>query len=353
MIVRIKGIARVWKTLASGERRVYLYAWRGGPLLTDENGEPLQLGDPRIVKAHADAVEQHRAKTADTLETLIDEFVASSDYKSKSAKTKRDYDRYLANIKRYQVNGRKLASMPIDAIQVPAARGLFKAWRDTMAEKPRTADYAWTTLARVLSVAKDRGRIAVNVCERGGRLYKADRAEKIWTKADISAFMAVASEPLKLALIMGLWTGQREGDLLRAPWSAYDGKTLRIRQRKTGARVSIPVGEPLRIAMDAAPRVATTIQTNTRKLSWTEDGFRTSWGKACGKAGVTHLTYHDLRGTAVTRLAMAGCSTSQIGAITGHSLKDVQTILDTHYLGGQIELAEIAIEKLERFAKSL
>lgn len=76
-------------------------------------------------------------------------------------------------------------------------------------------------------------------------------------------------------------------------------------------------------------------------------------GRACTAAGVDDLTFHDLRGTAVTRLALAGCNTSQIGAITGHSLKDVQSILDTHYLGGQLELAEIAISKLEQFANGL
>jgi hypothetical protein len=36
----------------------------------------------------------------------------------------------------------------------------------------------------------------------------------------------------------------------------------------------------------------------------------------------------------------------QIAAITGHSLKDVEAILDGHYLGGAVELAEQAIVKL-------
>jgi hypothetical protein len=36
----------------------------------------------------------------------------------------------------------------------------------------------------------------------------------------------------------------------------------------------------------------------------------------------------------------------QIAAITGHSLKDVQEILDAHYLGGTLELTEQAILKL-------
>jgi hypothetical protein len=95
------------------------------------------------------------------------------------------------------------------------ARGKFKSWRDTMADRPRTADYAWTVLARVLSVAKDRGLIAVNVCERGGRLYETNRTEIVWTAEHISKFCAVASEPLQFALLLALWTGQRQGDLVR------------------------------------------------------------------------------------------------------------------------------------------
>ena len=121
-----------------------------------------------------------------------------------------------------------------------------------------------------------------------------------------------------------------------------------MRQGKTGARVSIPVGSLLKEALDAAPRRSTTILTNTRGRAWTEDGFRASWGKACVAAGIEGLTFHDLRGTAVTRLALAGCEVPQIASITGHALKDVESILDTHYLGGRVELAEQAIAKLEK-----
>lgn len=346
--VHLKGVARVWKTLADGRRIRYIYAWRGGPLLRDEHGAPLQDGDPRLVAAYAAAQAEAKPKTKDTLDTLISEFKASSDYITKSPKTQRGYDLYIERIRQHQVGQRSMADMPLDAIQHQSARGVFKGWRDTMADRPRTADYAWVTLARILSVAKDRGRISVNVCERGGRLYEADRAEQLWDADHIAAFNATASEPLRMALIMALWTGQRQGDLLRVPWSAYDGRRLRIRQGKTGARVSIPVGSVLRETLDNATRHSTTILTNTRGRSWTEDGFRASWGKACSRAGIDGLTFHDLRGTAVTRLALAGCEVPQIAAITGHALKDVESILDAHYLGGRVELAEQAIAKLEK-----
>ena len=134
-------------------------------------------------------------------------------------------------------------------------------------------------------------------------------------------------------------------------WNAYDGTHIRLRQGKTGKRVTIPVGAPLKAALDvakAAGRVTTTILANTRGEPWTEDGFRTSWGKAFHKAGLLDdLHFHDLCGTAVTRLALAGCTVPQIAAITGHSLKDVENILEAHYMGGAVELAEAAIVKLD------
>jgi integrase len=80
---------------------------------------------------------------------------------------------------------------------------------------------------------------------------------------------------------------------------------------------------------------------------WTSDGFRTSWGKAFSRSGLSDdLHFHDLRGTAATRLALTGCSVPQIAAITGHSLADVESILQAHYLGGAIDLAEATIVKL-------
>ncbi|HTZ65946.1 MAG TPA: tyrosine-type recombinase/integrase [Roseiarcus sp.] len=80
---------------------------------------------------------------------------------------------------------------------------------------------------------------------------------------------------------------------------------------------------------------------------WTEGGFRASFRKACIKAGISGLTFHYLRGAAVTRLALMGVEVPEIAAITGYSLKDVHAILDAHYLHRDPKLAWNAIRKLE------
>jgi integrase len=79
--------------------------------------------------------------------------------------------------------------------------------------------------------------------------------------------------------------------------------------------------------------------------------FRTSWAKVCRKAGIVGLTFHDLRGSAVVRLALADATVPQIATLTGHSLRDVEAILDAHYLGRDVKLAKIAVMKLEKGTK--
>ena len=206
--------------------------------------------------------------------------------------------------------------------------------------------------SRVLSWGMDRELVAANPCARGGRLYRGSRAEKIWTDADEAAFLDRAPTHLHLPLLLALWTGQRQGDLLRLPWSAYDGTHIRLRQSKGGARVVIKVGAPLKAALDATPKRSTIMLTTSDGKPWTPDGFRASWGKACKRAGVVGVTFHDLRGTAVTRLALAGCTEAEIATITGHSLRSVRAIIDTHYLSRDPALGESAIRKLETRTKS-
>jgi len=347
MHVRLKGLNRVRKKLADGRTVEYFYAWKGGPRLP---GKP---GSPEFIAAYNEAVKAKVPVCKAGLNSLLDAFEDSADFAKLGERTQKDYKRHLRAIVA------EFGYFPLAALDTERdrarSRSEFLKWRDTLAKSSRRqADYTLSTFARVFSWGRDRGLVIANPLESRGRLYRSERAESVWSEADEHAFNAVASKELRLALLLAVWTGQRQGDLLRLTWTAYDGKTIRFKQAKTGKRVSIPVAATLRAALETAKLKrgdAVTILTNSRGKPWTADGFRTSWGKACQKAKISGLTFHDLRGTAVTRLALAECSEAEIATITGHSLKDVGSILDSHYLSRDQGLAESAIRKLETRTK--
>jgi len=342
MRVRLRGINSKRKKLADGSFKTYYWAWKGGPPLRGE------LGSPEFIASYNEAVAQKVTPPRGKLFSVLQQYQASEDFRSLADSTRRSY---IALIKRVE---KSFGDFPLSAMTDRRTRGIFMEWRDQIAASAgrRQADYAWVVLARVLSFGMDRGLVAANPCARGGRLYRGSRADKIWTAEDEAAFYERAPAHLHLALTLGLWTGQRQGDILRLPWSAYDGKHIRLKQSKTGRRVVIKVGAPLKAALDAAPKRSTTILTNSDGASWTSDGFRTSWGKACKRAGITGVTYHDLRGTSVTRLALADCTEAEIATVTGLSLRSVRAIMDTHYLSRDQALGDSAITKLERRTNS-
>jgi integrase len=336
MRINAKGLHWTVARLADGTKRIYWYAWRGGPRLRGEPGSP-----EFIVDFNAAATMKAPAPEGKLL-ALTQAFQRSQDFLELRERTRADYIKQIAKIER------KLGDCPLKALSDPRTRGVFLGWRDELAlRSKRQADYTWTVLARVLSWAKGRGLTTVNPCERGGRVYHGTRVDFVWSVEDEAAFLNHAPAHLHLPLLLALWTGQRQGDLLRLPWSAYNGTHIRLRQSKTGGRVEIRAGGPLKAALDAASRKSPIILLTSEGRPWTSDGFRASWGKACAKAGIEGRTFNDLRGTAVTRLALVGATEAEIATITGHSLRDVRSILDAHYLHRDPALAESAISKLE------
>lgn len=341
MRVHLKGINSKRKRLADGSYKTYYWAWKGGPALRGK------LGSPEFIASYNEAVAKKVMPPTGKLLGVLQAYQLSDDFRDLANRTKLDYVRQIKLIER------DFADFPLSAMTDRRTRGIFKAWREHLADTSRRqADYAWVVLARVLSFGMDRGLVAANPCTRGGRLYRGSRAEKIWTAADEAAFLAGAPAHLHLPLLLALWTGQRQGDLLRLPWSTYDGNQIRFRQSKGGRQVAIPVGAPLKTALDAATKRSPIILTNSKGKPWSPNGFRASWAKACKRTGVVGVTFHDLRGTAVTRLALCGCTEAEIATLTGHSLRSVRAILDIHYLSRDPALAESAIRKLERGTKA-
>ena len=305
-------------------------------------------GTPEFVASYNAAVAQKVAPPDGVLLALLMRFQDSAEFQfGISPRTRRDY---IKQIKRIE---RAFGDFPIKALDDPRATSVFLEWRDQLAQTSlRQADYAYSTLSRILSWAQKRRLIAENPCAKGGKLYHGTRVHKVWDDEDVGRFLRTAPPYVRLAMLLAINTGQRQGDLLRLPWSAYDGTNIKLRQGKTGAYVTIPVADALKAGLDAAPRRSPIMLTNSDGKPWSESGFQGAWGKATIRAGIRGLTFHDLRGTAVVTLARAGCNEVEIYSITGHKPGDVRAILTTHYLSRDAEVAGNGIAKLNRYKKA-
>lgn len=274
MRIRLRGIASASATLSTGQRVTYYYAWRGGPRLV---GKP---GSPEFVASYEAAHRHRREPDPSLLRGVIAAYKSSRDFLSLRERTRADYLKQIAKVES------AFGDLPVDALDDPRVTKDFLDWRDGMASSPRQADYAWTVLMRVISWARGRGLTAYRPPDRVERLYHADRADKIWTEENISAFMAVAPETLQRALLLAIETGQRQGDLLVLPWGAYDGTWVRLRQSKTGRAVKIPVTRRLRAVIENTPRKSPVILTNSYGRPWQPNAFRKAWGTVSRKAGL-------------------------------------------------------------------
>jgi integrase len=148
-----------------------------------------------------------------------------------------------------------------------------------------------------------------------------------WSEEEIAAFEATFAIGTRerLALALGLYTGQRRGDVIRMGRQHLRDGVMHVRQEKTNAVLAIPVHPELARVLTAVPPTQMTFIQTLRGKPFTGHAFSDWFGKACDKAGLgAQCTFHGLRKAACRRLAEAGCSANEIAAISGHStLKEV------------------------------
>ena len=221
--VMLKGVHRVKRQLAGGGHSLHFYAWRGGPRIEAAPDTPEFLAEWQRLTADRHVPRHHNG----TLQELINAYQKGPAFTDLAAETREAYVRRIRKIEA------AFGDLPLAAISDPRTRGAMLDWRDGMSGK-READYCLTVLARVLSWAKDRGRITVNPLERPGRLYSGTRVEIIWTDAEIDALLAKASLAVRLPFLLALHTGQREGDLLRLTWAACSATNWMRTARQSG-----------------------------------------------------------------------------------------------------------------------
>jgi integrase len=305
-----KGVWFTRKTLASGDVVRYGYLGRGAGMEA--------LGREGCPDFHYRLAEVLRRAPQDgKVAHLIWRYKTSAEFQKLRPLTRRDYNRHLDKIHA------KFGGLRIEAINAAAISDHIFRWRDDLAKvSPRQADYSISVLAAMLAWCLSRGLVSHNRAAGVGDVYKADRTKKVWTTEMEAALLAVASEPIVRGTILAIETGLSQEDLLVLPWTAIRGNVIVSRRLKNGTPVAIPISPRLRDMLDAAPRTAETILTGVRGNPMSPNGnsLRDAFRKATADAGIEDRTFHDLRGTFITRRRAMGWTGEETALCSGHKI---------------------------------
>lgn len=341
MLVRVKGVHHVKRKLADGTYRHHYYAWRGGPKIKAKPHAP------EFVMEVARLRELAAREPTLTLDSLIDRFTGTDhepnpDWLALAETTRRDH------LYAFRLIRKKWPRLPLHLTQEKGMKDDIRKWHRSFAQNPRKADKLLFSLSKLFSYGIACELIDKNPCHGITRLYKGSRRDFIWTPDLIRRFRENAPSHLLLPFEIAIATGQRQSDILGLSWRDYDGTYLRFHQSKTGKKLKVRVHSRLKAMLDAMPKDTLRICLNSRGRPWTKDGFKTSWGKECDKLGITDVTFHDLRGTFITERWKEGNDIKRIALISGHSIGEVTTILERHYLSPDQEDSDAVILRMER-----
>jgi integrase len=170
-----------------------------------------------------------------------------------------------------------------------------------------------------------------------------------WTDGEIAQFERhhPIGSRARLALALLLYTGQRRGDVIRMGAQHIRNGALHVKQEKTGVELVIPLHPALATIIAVAPRDHLTFVTTRLAGPFEGSAFSRWFRNQCDKAGLPHCSAHGLRKAAVRRLAEAGCTTHEIGAITGHA--SLTELVRYTRAADQRRLAEAAMIKTRTF----
>jgi hypothetical protein len=296
----------------------------------DRPGVP--LGADRVT-AWSHAAELNRERDAEraglgkvrlvdgTVRWLTQRYLASPYFREKAPKTRHEYQR--AGVWLVELWG----DLPAEAItprvvQEAKAAGTATPWETNARLRFVSLLYGWARL---------QGLVAANPAERFRKLRTRPRAV-IWEPEEVTTFLRDATPSIRLAVALGLYTLQREGDLLLLPWSAVAGGRFRLTQQKTGKLVGAELHPVLHRALEATRRQAVQVLVSEATAKpYRADHFRHVFAYDRARLGLRReLQFRDLRRTGAVTLARDGVPLQQIAALAGWEIGTTQEILKTY-----------------------
>lgn len=197
---------------------------------------------------------------------------------------------------------------------------------------PATINRSLSALKKALTLAWDRGAIPENYGLRIKRLQENNAREIYLTIQEVESIASKATKPVQAAIWISLFTGCRRGEILALKPEDISTDSIVIRAGNTKALKTrtIPIVTPVRPWLEFVP------------LPMNFEGLKTGFRRARVKAGMPHVTFHDLRRSCGTLMVQAGVDLYVISKVLGHSS---MAVTQKHYAHMQIEQLRSGMEK--------
>lgn len=309
--LELKGIHFVNYRQKDKRRKWQVYAWRGGPKIMSAFGERKPALTPVAVEAFREAHEKRDAPAKDTFESLVQLYMTSPEFSGLADSTKREYRKWI----KHALDRFKTA--PLKLFSDSRMRGEILSWRDQWAHAPRQSHFAMQVLSRILNWGVQRGYLLHNPASNMPSLYRANRADIIWTEEEIEAVTACMKPHVALAFRLAAWTGLARSDLVELRWDQVGELYIERARNKTNITQIIPIFDETRELLKQFPKTAVTVITNRSGKPYSFDGFSTAVDRAKRRADIEGKTLHDLRGTFATKLMSKNFSDTEIDEIMG------------------------------------
>ena len=299
----VRKLDRPYIAIRRAGNRTYFYFRKNGKMVRlPDNPDSLEFD--RAYWACRSGKSSKSIKT--TFDALIKSYRSSPAFLKLKPRTRQGYEAVLLLIS--EKNGSKdfCALRRKDVI----------AARDAYADTWRKANSIVETLSILAKHAIDLEWITSNPAT-GVEKLKGGSYEP-WPQWALDAFEREASGIALTAYHLGVGTGQRLEDLCRMEWDHYDGEGIHVIQGKTGARVWVACPSKLSNYLQTLPRAGRYILAKNPTQGLTKSQVQKAVALVRKAIGAEAYVIHGWRYTAAAQLAEAGCSDSQIQAVTGH-----------------------------------
>ena len=124
-------------------------------------------------------------------------------------------------------------------------------------------------------------------------------------------------------VLFAIETGMRRGEILSLCWQHVhlDKRYVHLPDTKNGDSRDVPLSPQ---AMELLRELPRNIREDQVVLPLHFEALKSSWRRACCRAGIIDLRFHDLRHEATSRFFEKGLNVMEVAAITGH--KDLRML---------------------------